>query len=68
MSPEQWVAMMELHEGRPITSTVDGRSDIYALGVMLYEMLGARSRSVSAPRSRCSSAALSRSPWDWRTS
>jgi eukaryotic-like serine/threonine-protein kinase len=40
MSPEQWAAMVEARAGRTIPGTVDGRSDIYALGLMLYEALG----------------------------
>ena len=40
MSPEQWTAMVEARAGRTISGTVDGRSDIYALGLMLYEALG----------------------------
>jgi serine/threonine protein kinase len=40
MSPEQRAVMMELREGRAITVGVDGRSDIYALGLVLYQMLG----------------------------
>jgi serine/threonine protein kinase len=40
MSPEQRVALTEIHDGRPVTVTVDGRSDIYGLGLVLYQMLG----------------------------
>jgi serine/threonine protein kinase len=40
MSPEQRVAMADIHADRRITAAVDGRSDIYALGLVLYQMLG----------------------------
>jgi tetratricopeptide (TPR) repeat protein len=40
MSPEQKAAVTAMREGRSLDTPVDGRSDIYSLGVLLDEALG----------------------------
>jgi len=40
MSPEQKGAVLAMRAGRSVTTAVDGRSDIFSLGVLLDEALG----------------------------
>jgi tetratricopeptide (TPR) repeat protein len=40
MAPEQQAALAAVHRGGQILTTVDGRADVFALGVLLYEALG----------------------------
>jgi tetratricopeptide (TPR) repeat protein len=42
MPPEQRAAWQAVRDGQPITAALDGRADLYALGVLLCEMLGGR--------------------------
>jgi tetratricopeptide (TPR) repeat protein len=39
MSPEQRAAMAAVRDGRPVPAAVDGRSDVYSLGLVLAEAL-----------------------------
>ncbi|HEY2909771.1 MAG TPA: tetratricopeptide repeat protein [Gemmataceae bacterium] len=41
MAPEESFAVDAVREGRPIPRAVDGRADIYSLGVLLRELLNA---------------------------
>ncbi len=49
MAPEQADAMAAVSEGRPILAPLDGRADLFSLGLMLYEALGGP-KSVVGPR------------------
>jgi serine/threonine protein kinase len=40
LSPEQWAALNAVRAGGRVPAAVDGRSDVYSLGLLLYEMLG----------------------------
>jgi eukaryotic-like serine/threonine-protein kinase len=40
MPPEQMAALDAVRQGKPVPTGVDGRADLYALGVVLYEALG----------------------------
>jgi eukaryotic-like serine/threonine-protein kinase len=62
LSPEQEAALDCVRFGRPVARAVDGRSDVYSLGVVLYEALAGRPAKEGTPLYRlnaCVSRGLS---------
>jgi serine/threonine protein kinase/Flp pilus assembly protein TadD len=40
MAPEQQAALEAVRAGRPLVSALDGRADVYSLGILLSQLLG----------------------------
>ncbi len=40
MAPEQEIALQEVSQRKPVTQIVDGRADVFSLGLLLYQALG----------------------------
>jgi serine/threonine protein kinase/Tfp pilus assembly protein PilF len=57
MAPEQRAAIQAVRAGQKVPTIVDGRADVYALGLILYEALGgtlqAEANKPPAPLYRC---------------
>jgi tetratricopeptide (TPR) repeat protein len=49
MAPEQQAALDAVRAGRRVPQVVDGRADVYGLGLLLYEALGGRLPPPPAP-------------------
>ncbi len=68
MSPEQAQAIAAIRQHGTVTDTIDGRSDIYSLGLVLYEALGGQFDSDAPERRARSGTGTPMSPPAWRTS
>jgi serine/threonine protein kinase/tetratricopeptide (TPR) repeat protein len=55
LAPEQLEAMIAVREGRVVPTALDGRVDIYSLGLVLHEALGGLSSTIGLrrPLHRC---------------
>ena len=49
MAPEHAAALLAVQAGRPVPAAVDGRADVYALGLLLSEALGGGSGAGRIP-------------------
>src|SRR5262249_18015972 len=58
MAPEHEAALAAVRAGRPVPAAVDGRADLYALGLLLGELLGGGAQAELRRRNPCVSRGL----------